>query len=258
MKSRGFTLIELLVVTAVIGLLMGLLIPALSRSRQQALRLNCAVHLRSVGLGLSLYQQDYRRLPPLYDRWGPERQTYDTRHLEPWITYVAFHRDEVEEPNTLAPLQLAYLARSHQIKDPGTFYCPGQVRLGDHEPYSYAYYTEGGRRWGTFLPIRTNGIPDDKIRTSFHYWLHGEKTLDRLSDRPVVFDNIQHWNSVAHRTAGRPMGINALFGDGHVHFSTGESLFDRDLWNGGPAAGPWDGPGNDLGLFTAIIDRLTP
>ena len=59
MKERkGFTLIELLVVISIIALLMSILMPAMSRVKDQARKVMCVNNLRQWGITCSAYAQD--------------------------------------------------------------------------------------------------------------------------------------------------------------------------------------------------------
>ena len=58
-RKNGFTLIELLVVIAIIALLLSVLLPSLSRVKERAKQIICKTNLRSVGIAIRLYLEDY-------------------------------------------------------------------------------------------------------------------------------------------------------------------------------------------------------
>ena len=67
---RGFTLVELLVVIGIIAVLIGILLPSLSKARKQANGVACAANLHSMGQALAIYISSYHCYPAAYGQGG--------------------------------------------------------------------------------------------------------------------------------------------------------------------------------------------
>ena len=90
----GFTLIELLVVFAIIGILTGLLLPAVQKVREAANRAKCQSNLKQIGLAVHGHHDTHQEFPK------GSRNDKPLPLAAPRITYMIALYPYLEQGNT--------------------------------------------------------------------------------------------------------------------------------------------------------------
>src|SRR6476620_821285 len=114
--NRAFTLVELLVVIGIIALLISILMPALSKARQQAVKVQCASNLRQWGIALAQYVGANKGCYP-----------YNGRAITPAVPVGGYHLSW--NSSVVQQFFEDYLTKSKAVSErqnDNVLYCPTQ------------------------------------------------------------------------------------------------------------------------------------
>ena len=230
-RKKGFTLVELLVVIAIIALLMGILMPALSRVRQIAFRLVCGTNLSGIGKAMLIYANDYDdELPRAGGRnseWRSGGIVWDapTRH-------AAYGLNANGTGGGATITSSLYLLIKYAEVTPKSFICKGDSNVTEFEPsdqgagdrdlislWDFGLKGTDHCSYSYHLPycsfaITTSSEPGMAVAADPNPWIE-QANRDWNAFNPAGGkEAIKIGNAITHQDEGQ----NVLFLDSHVEF----------------------------------------
>jgi prepilin-type N-terminal cleavage/methylation domain-containing protein len=206
----AFTLIELLVTIAIIGMLIGLLLPAVQAARESSRRTQCFSNLHNIGLAIHNFESAHRVLPLGADRFG------GTDHA--WSTYILPHIEHTPVYNGIdfrQPWNHAAVNATTAMANINIYRCPsGVVEFDGKQDY-------GGLMGTTLakLPLGTG--------SSQAFGCGAMIVTSSLQRRPIsmasIFDGLSSTLCVAESVDRSPLG-SGRWASGLNCFSQGEAL----------------------------------
>jgi prepilin-type N-terminal cleavage/methylation domain-containing protein len=245
--QKGFTLIELLVVIAIIAILAALLLPALAKAREKAVRILCTSNQKQWGVAVTMYGNDNRE-------YFPANATSDSASGFAW---VGLNLNTNFFPNYLYPNRPGKTTTGTTTtrNKQDVLYCPTDEWHRGVESESDRVNLIGYQ----LLPGRDSAGWPDYNDFKLAEWMYRKKLGGPYRKAPVMIDKIQAtgtypsltWSGSTgvssksfpfanHRNAaGISIGGNFLYEDGSVLWRKFALAGYRNSIDIGTAVGGW-------------------
>lgn len=204
----GFTIIELLIVIAIIGLLVGITLPAVQKAREAARRTQCANNLRQIGLAIHQFCEINQGDFPISTHFTSDLESTWIYTLAPFMEDVDAIRICPEDPKG-----------QERMANKGTSYVFNEYLCvpGENAALELDHLQATTRTIMVFTGSDAKGTATTEDHTHSRNWFRTPKS--------------QTWNRILidiqpDRFSGAPLGTppdqrtmgyaNYLFADGHV------------------------------------------
>lgn len=129
--KKGFTLIELLVVISIIGILIGLLLPAVQKVREAANRIQCANNIKQLGLATQNFATTYDgKLPTIKHQVAPGSYGSVMVALMPYLEQENLYKAYIDPLNmTPSSLNPAPPTKYNSLNIKNPFKCPTDPQI---------------------------------------------------------------------------------------------------------------------------------
>lgn len=236
-NSHGFTLVELLVVIGIISILISMLMPALSKTRQAAMSVQCKSNLRQVILACMYYAQDNKIYPPIPNLTGSEDPATNR-----WGWYGGIFR----YMGGTSPEGRDFLAGDFPAAGRcpvDTFDSPWKFSYGGNYPNVIGYSSNPSGWWRPGRVIRPGTLKSRVIvagDTTYNLPLYSPAYFppdmdldgDGVNDTHNVLasSELTHFNAIQFRHPGKT--ANFAFSDGSVISLAPSQVYqsNEDIW----------------------------
>ena len=189
---HGFTLVEILVVIAIIGTLVGLLLPAVQQARQAALRSQCQSNLRQIGIAMFSYADARRGLPFASGRPRPGTVVHLEGAVETGIDYI--------RPQSWAIAILPYIEEGAlaNMYEKYCLACPPETQEEDIVAAQIAVYNSASKMKGAvdFAALLGPGPASPDLARRLEGWFYSASPPTTAFNGVLVPEGLG-WNDAA-------------------------------------------------------------